>query len=179
MFEKQVSANTYYLSNKVYIHIDLGQLNIENIYVDYSASLNSFFTIQYSVHSYNKEQLEEIVSSGESYLVQIDLTSVYKTKGIYLQNRFYKNGAPYMANFFALNCEYEVTRGEEKIEFFDGYAQEIVTRGSSGYESELLDYNVKINEQDLSIIIIKCVCYMFLVMKPINLILEKLLLLKT
>ena len=55
-----------------------------------------------------------------------------------------------MTNFFALNCEYEVTRDEEKIEFFDGYAQEIVSRGSSGYESELLDYNVKITEQDLS-----------------------------
>ena len=148
--EKQVSANTYYLSNKVYIHIDLGQLSIENIYVDYSASLNSFFTIQYSVHSYNKEQLEEIVPSGESYLVQIDPTSVYKTKGIHLQNRFYKNGDPYMANFFALNCEYEVTRGEDKIEFFDGYAQEVLTSGSSGYNSELLDYNVKITEQDLS-----------------------------
>ena len=55
-----------------------------------------------------------------------------------------------MTNLFALNCEYEVTRGEEKIEFFDRYAQKIVTRGSSGYESELLDYNVKITEQDLS-----------------------------
>ena len=93
--------------------------------------------------------LREIVSSDESYLVQIDPTSVYKTKGIHLQNRFYKNWRAIYGNFFALNCEYKVTRGEEKIEFFDGYAQEIVTRGSSGYESELLDYNVKITKQDL------------------------------
>ena len=48
-FVWKASFCKYYLSNKVYIHIDLGQLSIENIYVDYSASLNSFFTIQYSV----------------------------------------------------------------------------------------------------------------------------------
>ena len=71
----QISYDKYYLSNKIYFHINLAQLSAEQIIVDYSAVLNSFFTIQYSVHSYNLEQLEEKVYSGESYLVQIDPTS--------------------------------------------------------------------------------------------------------
>ena len=146
----QVSADQYYLSNKVYFHIDLAQFTIEKIVIDYEASINSFFTVQYSVHSFNKEQLEEVVPSGESYLVQIDPTSSYKAKGIHLQNRFYKNGDPFMANFFALNCEYEVTRDEKKIEFFDGYAQEVITSGDDGYKSENYDYGIRITEPDLS-----------------------------
>ena len=146
----QVSADQYYLSNKVYFHIDLAQFTIEKIVIDYEASINSFFTVQYSVHSFNKEQLEEVVPSGESYLIQIDPTSSYKAKGIHLQNRFYKNGDPFMANFFALNCEYEVTRNEKKIEFFDGYAQEVLTSTDDGYKSENYDYGIRITEPDLS-----------------------------
>ena len=146
----QISYDKYYLSNKIYFHINLAQLSAEQIIVDYSAVLNSFFTIQYSVHSYNLEQLEEKVYSGESYLVQIDPTSASKTKKILLANQFYKNENPFLANFFELNCEFEVIRGEDPVTFFDGYAQEILDSKSSEYKSEFYEYNIKINETDLS-----------------------------
>ena len=148
--EVQLSANTYYLSNKVYVHIDLGQLTIQNVYVDFTASVNSFFTIQYSVHSYNKEQIEEIIPSGESYLVQINPASSQRAKEIRIQNRFYKNGDPFMVNFFALNCEFIVNKGDEHIDFFDGYAQEVLTSGSSDYNYKDYVYGIFIKEQDLS-----------------------------
>ena len=146
----QISYDKYYLSNKIYFHINLAQLSVEQIIVDYSAVLNSFFTIQYSIHSYNIEQLEEKVYSGESYLVQIDPTSASKTKKVLLANQFYKNENPFLANFFALNCEFEVKRGDENVDFFDGYAQEILDSKSTGYKSEFYEYTIKINETDLS-----------------------------
>ena len=71
----------------------------EKIIVDYTATLNSFFTIQYGIHSYNKDQLEETVPSGESYLIQIDPTTVTKTKTVKNQNYFYKNKNPFLADF--------------------------------------------------------------------------------
>ena len=146
----QISYDKYYLSNKIYFHINLAQLTTEQIYVDYSAVLNSFFTIQYSIHSYNLEQLEEKVYSGESYLVQIDPTSASKTKTVLLSNQFYKYEKPFLSNFFELNCEFEVKRGEENVEFFDGYAQEILDSKSTGYKSNFYEYTIKINETDLS-----------------------------
>ena len=146
----QISYDKYYLSNKIYFHINLAQLSAEQIIVDYSAVLNSFFTIQYSVHSYNLEQLEEKVYSGESYLVQIDPTSASKTKKVLLANQFYKNENPFLANFFELNCEFDITRGDENLYFYDGYAQEILDSKTAAYKSEFYEYTIKINETDLS-----------------------------
>ena len=148
--DAQITYDKYYLSNKIYYHFDLAQLSTDRITLEFTAVLNSFFTIQYEVNSYNKNQLEEYIPSGESYLVQIDPTSVSKTKTIHFSNRFYKNNSPFMANFFALNCEFEVKRGDETIEFFDGYAQEILRSGTSGFDSQFYDYEIKITEPDLS-----------------------------
>ena len=146
----QISNDKYYLSNKVYFHINLAQTTATYFIVEYTASINSFFTIQYSVHSYNLDQLEENVLSGESYLVQIDPTSVSKKKEIYLENRFYSHENPFLANFFSLNCDFEVTRNSQEIKFADGYAQEILDKTSSGYKSEKYQYTIKITEADLS-----------------------------
>ena len=146
----QISYDKYYLSNKIFFNVNLGQQTVGKIIVDYTATLNSFFTIQYGIHSYNKDQLEETVPSGESYLIQIDPTTVTKTKTVKLQNYFYKNKNPFLANFFELNCEFTVTRNDQEISFFDGYAQEIIQSSSVGYSSETYDYVVQIAEADLS-----------------------------
>ena len=146
----QISFDKYYLTNKVYFHINLAQLTTDKIFINYKAELNSFFTIQFSVDSYNLVQLEELVPSGESYLVQIDPTSSSKTKNIHLTNRFYKNKNLFLANFFELNCEFEIKRGEEEIEVFDGYAQEVLDGSSEGYAADIYDYSIKIKEVDLS-----------------------------
>ena len=144
------SYNKYYLSNKVFFHINLAQTTTEQIVVEFKAELNSFFTIRYGIHSFNLVQLEESVASGESYLVQIDPTTSTRDKDIFLTNQFYKNKNPFLANFFALNCEFEVKRGENEITFFDGYAQEIIDSSSAEYSSESYNYHIKITESDLS-----------------------------
>ena len=147
---KQISYDSYLLSNKVFIHIDTAQTAIKEIVVDYVANLNSFFTAKYTFHSVNKNQLSEILHAGENYLVQIDSYGETKSKTVQLTNRFKNSGVLYMANFFALNCEYEVTRENKKVEFYDGYAQEILTSSEEGYNNPTYDYKVKIIEQDLS-----------------------------
>lgn len=67
------------------------------------------------MHPYNLNQLQEKIPSGESYLVQIDPTTNDKTKTIFLENYRYKMEKPFLANFFALNCEFEVFRGKMKL----------------------------------------------------------------
>ena len=58
------------------------------------------------------------------------------------------NKSPFMTNFFELNCEFEVKRGDKSIIFSDGYAQDNLNQG------ELVDnyytYNIKITQQDSS-----------------------------
>ena len=140
----------YYLSNKIFIHFTLGQSTIEKIIIDYTAQLNSFFTIQYGMHTYNADQASEIIPSGESYLMQIDPTYSSRTKYIYLSNFFYKYKNEYLANFFEINCEFEVKRGDETINFFDGYAQDIIDTSFKEYNKPYYFYTVKITEPDLS-----------------------------
>ena len=145
------SYNKYYLSNKVFYHINLAQLTIEKVIIEYKAELNSFFTIRYGIHSFNLVQLEENVASGQSYLVQIDPTTANRDKTVYLSNQFYKNKNPFVANFFALNCEFQVTRAGKELNFYDGYAQEILDSSSSSeYNFENYNYHIKITETDLS-----------------------------
>ena len=146
----QISYDKYYLSNKIYFHVNLAQTRASKVVVEYVASINSFFTIQYEIGSHNLEKLQEYVLSGESYLVQIDPTSISKRKEVYLSNRFYSHENPFLANFFALNCDFEVIRNEKEITFADGYAQEILDKTTSGYKSENYHYSIKITEADLS-----------------------------
>jgi len=148
--EIDISFQEYRLSNKIHYYVNLAQLEVDEMVVEYSAEINSFFTIQFNVNSHNLVQTEEIVPSGENYLVQIDPTSPTKTKTILLQNFRYKNKNPFLANFFALNCDFEVKRGNDEIKFFDGYAQEVLTSSSTGYNSDHYDYSIKITNTDLS-----------------------------
>ena len=140
----------YYLSNKIFFHFNFAQLNIFEVELEFKAELNSFFTIQYGMHSYNYQQLQETIPSGENYLVQIDPTTNDKAKTIFLGNYRYKMEKPFLANFFALNCEFEVYRGNNEISFFDGYAQEVLLSNTEGYKNDTYEYKIKVTEADLS-----------------------------
>ena len=146
-----VNYDKYYLSNKIFIHFTLGQRTIDKIIIDYSAEMNSFFTIQYGMHSYNNEQLLETIPSGESYLMQIDPTYESRTKNIYFSNFFSKYKNEYLINFFEINCEFEVKRGDDTIiDFFDGYAQDIINSSYIDYDYNSYLYTIRITEPDLS-----------------------------
>ena len=140
----------YYLSNKIFIHFNIGKAIIDYITIDYETVTNAFFTIQYSYSTFNLEQSAEIIPSGESYLVQINPVTVSQTKKLSLSNFFYKRKNQYLVNFFKLNCEFQVTRGVNEIKFFDGYAQEILNSTSPGYNNPYYEYSVKITEPDNS-----------------------------
>ena len=140
----------YYLSNKVYFHYIFDQVELTEMTINYKAELNSFFSIKYDIDYSNLVQTQEEIRSGKSYLVEIDPTSSDKTKYLFLENSRYKKEKPFLANFFALNCDFRVTRDEKEISFFDGYAQEILLSSSSKYKSEKYKYKVNITEADLS-----------------------------
>ena len=140
----------YYLSNKIFYHFDMNKEAINKVVVDYEAEYNSFFTIQYGINYSEIERKEENLTSGESYLVEIDPTSSEKTKTLYLYNHRYKKNEPFLVNFFALNCDFTVSRGGKDISFFDGYAQEILLSNTPGYRSEKYEYKIKIEKADLA-----------------------------
>ena len=140
----------YYLSNKIFFHFNFAQLQLYDVELEFTAELNSFFTIQYGMHSYNLNQLQEEVPSGENYLVQIDPTTNDKSKTVLISNYRYKEENPFIANFFALNCEFQVFRDQTEIPFFDGYAQETFDKNSVGYKSESYEYKITVIEPDLS-----------------------------
>ena len=150
--KEDIDANylKYYLSNKIFFHFNLAGVSIVELNIEYTPSLNSFFTIQYGTNEYNFYQLEETVPSGESYLVEIDPTQSQRTKNVILQNFRYKKEKPFLSNFFALNCDFTVKRGDDTINFFDRYAQEVLTKESKGYNSENYNYEIKISNPELS-----------------------------
>ncbi len=145
--ENDLNVQKYYLSNKITFNVIKPQEVLDKVTIEFEANLNSFFNIQYSVDSQRSEQTEEILFSGESYIVQVNPLSLSKTKTIKMSNLF-ENRSPFLINFFAINCEFEVKRGKTEIPFSDGYAQEYLDKG------QLVDnyytYNVKITQQDSS-----------------------------
>ena len=147
--EIKLYYNKYYLSNKIYYHFNFAQLEYESITLKYKGEQNSFFSVQYEIDSFNLIKLEENVHSGESYLVEIDPSTNEKYKIIYLENNRYKKEQPFLANFFALNCQYQIIRGEKEIPFFNGYAQEIILKNDNKYKSQNYEYKIKIIEEDL------------------------------
>ena len=144
------SSYKYYLSNKIYYHYNLARTAINDVTIDFQAEHNSYFTIKYDYNLFLNIQTRENVRSGESYLVEIDPTTREKSKVIFLENHRYKKEKPYLANFFALNCDFKVTREEKEISFFDGYAQEVILKDSPGYQSDFYEYSIEVVEADLS-----------------------------
>ena len=57
---------------------------------------------------------------------------------------------PFIANFFALNCDSAVFCGENEIPFFYGYAQETMYKNAKGYKRESYKYKIEVVEPDLS-----------------------------
>ena len=150
--DDKLDINKYYLSNKIVFSLNLAQSRIDRIEVEYNAILNSFFTIKYSNYSYNLEELEEKILSGENYLVEIDPNTYKKRKTVYLSNYRTKKGQAFLVNFYALNCKFEVTKKDSTtINFYDNYAQEILYKDTEGYNSEYYQYMITILETiDLS-----------------------------
>ena len=141
-----ISYNKYFLSNKIVYDLNLAKIPFEDISIQYNAIANSFFTIKYEIDSFYSIQLEEKILSGENYLVQIDPTSSKKLKTIYLQNYRIKEQKPFLVKFNALNCEFRVKRDEEEIYYFDGFFQDILSKYTKGYNSEMYEYKINITK---------------------------------
>ena len=145
----QNSYHKYYLSNKIFYHFNIENLSYDNIELEYIAQINSFFNIKYSINSSILMQIEENILSDENYLVQIDPTLYSKT--IYISNYRVKKKQPFFINFYSLNCELEIRNiNEDEIYFFEGYAQEVISKRESHYSLEKYEYKIKIKEADLS-----------------------------
>ena len=149
--ENNISHYKYYLSNKVFYQFNFGNVPYEILEIEYQAEVDSFFTIKYVINSYDLIQLDENIISDESYLVEIDPSNQEKYKNIFLKNYRIKKVNPFLTNFYALNCEFQVKNinSEKEIGFFDGYAQEILLPISEGYTSEQYQYEIKVLKSDL------------------------------
>ena len=143
--QEGVTIKQNYLSNKVLFEVILSRQALEEVVIEFEAILNSFFDIKYTVDSQSADQLNEYISSGESYLVQINPLLSSKSKTVSITN-IYGNKTPFMTNFFALNCEFQVKRGDLEIPFSDGYAQDNIEADKlvNGYYT----YNIRILETD-------------------------------
>ena len=143
--QEGVTIKQNYLSNKVLFEAILSRGVLEEVIIEFEADLNSFFNVKYTVDSQSVDQIFEYMSSAESYLVQINPLLLTKTKTVSITN-IYGDKTPFITNFFALNCEFQVKRGDIDIPFSDGYAQDNIEAGKliNGYYT----YNIKISETD-------------------------------
>ena len=138
----------YYLSNKILINVYRPRKTLKKLEITYTANLNSFFDIKYTVDSIDAEQYEEFLNSGESYLVQINSALQSKTKQICMKNYFGED-SPFLMNFFALNCEFDLNNNT--LQFSDGYAQQYFAANEGlDEEDHCYKYNIKIKQPDIS-----------------------------
>ena len=86
--ETDIPYKQYYLSNKVVFSIYMPGKILNKVTIEYEANLNTFFNAKYSIDSVNNEQLQDIVPSGESYLVQINPSSQIKSKTVLIKSAY-------------------------------------------------------------------------------------------
>ena len=153
--ETDIPYKQYYLSNKVVFSIYMPGKILNKVTIEYEANLNTFFNAKYSIDSVNNEQLQDIVPSGESYLVQINPSSQIKSKTVLIKSAYnYRRPfkTPMMVNFFEINCKFLVTRlfdYNATLTFSDGYAQDYYTP-ERALIMDMFDYHVEIQEVDPS-----------------------------
>ena len=149
--ETNLYIKQYYLSNKILFNVNPINNILEKVTIEFVASKNSFFTIKYSIDNQSIEQTEERINSGESYLVQINSDYSHLSKTIYLNNIF-NNNLAYLANFYQLNCKFEIENKNESqkiIKFINNYAQDYNDRKKI-IDSSYYQYNIKIDKMELS-----------------------------
>ena len=153
--ETDIPYKQYYLSNKVVFSIYMPGKILNKVTIEYEANLNTFFNAKYSIDSVNNEQLQDIVPSGESYLVQINPSSQVKSKTVLIKSA-YNYRRPFktamMVNFFEINCKFVVNRlfdENANVTFSDGYAQDYYTPDRA-IIMDMFDYHVDIQEVDPS-----------------------------
>ena len=156
LFDSETSLTSpfftkYLLSNKVFFDFELNKETCGVIWVSFKAIKNSFFTIKY-VFDYSTvitPYSEEVIFPGESYMISMDPGSESKT--LHFNNDRYKTGQTYLTNFFAINCDFKVTKkaegGETEVPFADGYAQDTIGYDDGQiYNSLYYDYKVSIEK---------------------------------
>jgi len=156
LFDSETSLTSpfftkYLLSNKVFFDFELNKETCGVIWVSFKAIKNSFFTIKY-VFDYSTVTTpysEEVIFPGESYMISMDPGSEAKT--LHFNNDRYKTGQTYLTNFFAINCDFKVTKkvegGETEVPFADGYAQDTIGYDDGKiYNSLYYDYKVSIEK---------------------------------
>ena len=163
--DDKITHLKYYLSNKIVHRFYFAEFPDINMEINSVAQINSFFTIKYRFEKISA-QIDENIISGQNYLVEIDPTTIEKTKTVYFSNNRTKKEQPFFVNFFALNCEFQVTRKEKdsttekEITFFNGYAQEVLFKNNTIYNSGKYPYKIKILEPEISNYIYKmCMLY--------------------
>ena len=158
----EISYVKYYLSNKILYRFDFPHIYYDSIELEYIAERHSFFTIKYQINSHDSIDLEENILSGETYLVQLDPSNSEKYKTVYLSNNRIKKEQAFLVNFYALNCDFQVTRKNinDEINFYKGYGQELILPETTEYNSENYEYKIKITKVDSSNYINKmCMLY--------------------
>ena len=143
---EKISSEKFYLSNKILFNIYEKPKPTGTITLEYKANLCSFFNIKFTVDSV-KEQSEDYITSGESFLFQMNPVSTVKTRTLYMSN-FFGNQTQYMANFYSLNCDFTVKRKGTEIEFADGYAQDNIEKNQ--LEGDYYKYDISIKKIDSS-----------------------------
>ena len=159
LVEEDIEYKKFYLSNKVVFSINRkGDSPLIKVTLKYEANRNSYFTVKYSSDRFNLEQIQDIFSSGQSYLVQINPVSQLKKKYVYLTSAL-NYEKPFMVNFFEINCEFEVKRAnkDDNITFSDGYAQDYVlpkdvSMNKYGYEVAIKEVDPSNNNNKMCMI---------------------------
>ena len=152
---REIKANKYYLSNKIYysVHIEENR-GISRINVYTEAKKNSYFIIEYKLVKGATNEFDNEVFTGINYLIPIKPTVGSDKKDININNIKYLANEFYFASFYSLNCKLKITKVvngvDEPISSFVNYAQDIIYK-EDGETVDKHNYQVTVLESDPSV----------------------------
>ena len=159
--ESFTSAHKYYLSNKIFYSITVGD-TAKKIDFKVTAQKNSFYIVAYQIviegdESKNVNEIESGVNFVQSIYIGDDADYM---KYVKTSNLKYEQGSDFLINFYSQNCQFVISRtigtnddGTPKEEYFpmhDSYSQIIINSTDEYYYSKDYTFRIDITGDDPS-----------------------------
>ena len=151
--KENVVEHKYYLANKIFYSVNLGESTISKITVDIEAKVNTYYIIEYKFVRNSDSELSNDIYTGINYLVPILPEGNANRKVINIHNIKLEANEFYFASFYSLNCQFKITKKingkEEQISSFINYAQDVI-HNEDGEDIDMHSYIINVVEKDSS-----------------------------
>ena len=134
----------HFAGNKQIIIFSPKNENSDDIDIKITCNYNSFYSIEYSMLSTEKE-ITKFIDEGAS-IIQTIYGQIGQSKVFTMRNNRKDENAHYVVDFYSLNCKLKVNRGKETIKTENNFSQDLILPNMDYYSKDIYEYTLQVIE---------------------------------